>query len=49
MNGIKVGLPLMQFDDDECLIIYKKLKFEYDVFWFVYTLQNVHRMLLRTQ
>ncbi len=38
LNGVKVALPLMEFDDDECLNVYKKLKFEYDVFKFVYNL-----------
>ena len=36
LNGIKVVPPLMEFyDDDECLNVYKNLKFEQDVFWFV--------------
>ena len=35
LNGVKIALPLMELDEDEPLSVYKKLKFEYDVFKFI--------------
>ncbi len=40
LNGVKVALPLMEFDEDEPLSVFKKLKFEFDVFKFVCYMAN---------
>ena len=40
LNGVKVALPLMEFDEDEPLSVCKKLKFEFDVFGFICNMAN---------